>query len=756
MASAQDYASWIVKNADKKGTPEFDTVVKAYQAAKSGAAPAAAATAPAMPSDEGMPAPRQGPLDTAWSAVTGGRNLNADLQFAKEATAPPSLSDIGGAISNEAQSAAQFAKEGGESAVENFKAGRPASAVLGAGQQLLGGAGVLFSPVTGTVNAIVNRAVTPWMGKDVGERASTVANALVAPEAGAMLTRPLEMAANVGGRVVNAGENVFNPKLNALIQASGEKAPEIINALRSSTSGVETAGQAAAPARSAGFSQLTQAVAEHAPDVVDEAKLLQNKVLEARANIAEGKSTEAAQSLADAVAEPNVQETGQKLIDIAEKEKKLSQTDVIGPKFKAAEELGKGANIEIPNVLKKANELVDTIDPDAAAVLSRKLSKFQGETTTPELMGPGGATYKGKPVTTAPTATLEDIGDIRSAINDAAAKAKAAGQDSDYRRLMALHDEVTNSVKNSTTLSQEAKDAYFDAVKTYADEHAPRFKTGLQVNLFKIRNGENAITPSNVVNRFFNNADTTDNFVALFGENPSAMSEAQKGMEGLYRDKVIKDGAIDTAAHDAFMKKYGAQIDKLDATGLNIRDKLDTLANETARATAPETNIAEVRGAVKGGPAAQGPVNTAVENKARAIVDATSPEDLTSLRDAVEIARRQADYKTLATMPNANQVGVPIVPSKAPSFLDTKLRIVTEAFRRVAGKLDTKLAKELGAMLHDPTRLDEAANLLDQAMAMRQRQQGRVFKGDLSTPYASVIGARNALAPQPNQNALAQ
>lgn len=34
MASADEYANWIVANADKKGTPEFDTVSKAYQEAK--------------------------------------------------------------------------------------------------------------------------------------------------------------------------------------------------------------------------------------------------------------------------------------------------------------------------------------------------------------------------------------------------------------------------------------------------------------------------------------------------------------------------------------------------------------------------------------------------------------------------------------------------------------------------------------------------------------------------------------------------
>ena len=43
MATADQYADWIVKNADKRGSPEFETVAQAYQAAKSGDAPPAPA-----------------------------------------------------------------------------------------------------------------------------------------------------------------------------------------------------------------------------------------------------------------------------------------------------------------------------------------------------------------------------------------------------------------------------------------------------------------------------------------------------------------------------------------------------------------------------------------------------------------------------------------------------------------------------------------------------------------------------------------
>lgn len=49
MATADDYAAWIVKNAAKKGTPEFDTVSKAYQSAKVDPATAPKASEPEKP-----------------------------------------------------------------------------------------------------------------------------------------------------------------------------------------------------------------------------------------------------------------------------------------------------------------------------------------------------------------------------------------------------------------------------------------------------------------------------------------------------------------------------------------------------------------------------------------------------------------------------------------------------------------------------------------------------------------------------------
>jgi hypothetical protein len=48
MATADEYAAWIVKNQDKRGTPDFDVVAKAYEEAKAGPRTV----------EEGIPGPR--------------------------------------------------------------------------------------------------------------------------------------------------------------------------------------------------------------------------------------------------------------------------------------------------------------------------------------------------------------------------------------------------------------------------------------------------------------------------------------------------------------------------------------------------------------------------------------------------------------------------------------------------------------------------------------------------------------------------
>ena len=80
MATADEYAAWIVKNQSLKGTPEFDTVAKAYQEAKTAEAPS------------GIPGPRAAPstLDVATSAPYKAIAGAADLFL----TAPQNVANL--------------------------------------------------------------------------------------------------------------------------------------------------------------------------------------------------------------------------------------------------------------------------------------------------------------------------------------------------------------------------------------------------------------------------------------------------------------------------------------------------------------------------------------------------------------------------------------------------------------------------------------------------------------------------------------
>ena len=64
MSDYDRYAQWLVKNANKKGTPEFETVASAYRDLETKMAPPAA---PAT-SEEGMPSARQTPI---WRQMLG-------------------------------------------------------------------------------------------------------------------------------------------------------------------------------------------------------------------------------------------------------------------------------------------------------------------------------------------------------------------------------------------------------------------------------------------------------------------------------------------------------------------------------------------------------------------------------------------------------------------------------------------------------------------------------------------------------------
>lgn len=520
---------------------------------------------------------------------------------------------------------------------------------------------------------------------------------------------------------------------NKLLEAVGPDAPVIINALRANKTGVESGGQAAAGVGNVPFSRFAKGYEDKSPQIYSDLTDRQKALIETQAKRVEDVASTEQKALADQVANPDVQALGDRITSLAEKEKAAVKKDVIRPAFKAAEDLAGNTPIDISNVTKKAAEIADTIDPDAAAILSRRLGKFQGTTTTPEKfvsLGEGaGYSVEGTPVIKPPTATLSEVGDVRSAINNAAVKAKAAGDEDSYRRLMQLHTEVDNAIMGSKSLPPEAIDAYKKALDVYKTEYAPRFKTGLQVNLFKIKNGENAIGASKVVDKFFANPDTTDNFLDMFKGNPAAMRDAQAGMEGLFRESVIKDGVINPKAYETFIKKYGPQIEKLDNAGLNIRSKLDDLVSKTSNISVPKEAATALKAEGTNLPA--GPKATQITSEVGNIVKTLAPEDLDTI---AQIAARGARYKELST------------PSTRPEIsgfkynpLQLTKRVAAEIYDALATRLGNKTAERISELLSTP----EGTQAFIE-MAQKQAATSAARKAAANTAFQS----RNALATQ--------
>jgi hypothetical protein len=231
MAKAEDYANWIVANADKKGTPDFETVAKAYQEAK------AAEGMQVAPAGEGMPAARVNAAPAVEAEQPAGYNL-----FATLANAPGSLyrNTVGGlvdAVSSPLQTAQGLADvaaggfynampavvQRGINAIEinpqaQQRAIQTANAV-GQDYAKTYGTGAGFQQmmeqdpfrVVGDVSTVLGGGGAALRAANMGGRTATVANALTR---GSELTNPINMLTRPAAAVVSP---TVDPGVRALM-----------------------------------------------------------------------------------------------------------------------------------------------------------------------------------------------------------------------------------------------------------------------------------------------------------------------------------------------------------------------------------------------------------------------------------------------------------------------------------------------------------------------------------------------------------
>lgn len=238
MATREDYANWIVKNADKKGTPEFDTVAKAYEASTS------ASTAQAKPKETTIGQDiKQGAINLGAGLVRGagsiGSTLLAPIDIASDALAGKGLSlesnrqrraDIDAGLTSLVGSDPksllyQGGKLGGEIAGTAGVGG-----VLAKGAQVVGAAPSIVNSLAtsgmraGTTPGIVNMLTRIGGGAVTGGAAA----GLIDPEqaaAGALIGGALPPALAVAGQVGSKiGRTISGPAVTPELQKTVESA----------------------------------------------------------------------------------------------------------------------------------------------------------------------------------------------------------------------------------------------------------------------------------------------------------------------------------------------------------------------------------------------------------------------------------------------------------------------------------------------------------------------------------------------------
>jgi len=256
MATADQYAQWIVNNAAKKGTPEFDTVAKAYQevVAEERSLPPVEVYA-----NEGMPAERTVSGFLGNVGPSGQKMLGGLVQaVAHPIETVKGVLDIGaGALQNVLpQALVDFVNksETPEALAAGKKAIEAANAVGGDLKQKYGSLEALTNTLyTDPVGAVADLSLlftggggALRAGANVAEKAGVSAAALNAPRAvggalqkgGAAIdpTRPIVYGASLPFRLAAKGtgavRNMLAPKETALIAAAEGRGQDIVNALR--------------------------------------------------------------------------------------------------------------------------------------------------------------------------------------------------------------------------------------------------------------------------------------------------------------------------------------------------------------------------------------------------------------------------------------------------------------------------------------------------------------------------------------------
>ena len=577
-----------------------------------------------------------------------------------------------------------------------------------------------------------------------------------------------------------------NIKLDQYLKAVGDKGEEIVNALRGRVQIVPgtspTAGEVAAPVGSVGLSVL-QSRARQVPGTADiyAGKEAQNiaarQAQEARAAAKFDASKQRIQAKIDrGLVNVTPGEVGGALIDAAKAEQNAVKTKVVKPAYDAAFEAAGDVKIDVSKVVNEAERILDrklsSFATETAPDTVRKLRGFVPSAPEAEAVTIGKAGFKTAraptPPPATPEATLLQLDDVRKAINAdiaAAASSNAPMAATTLRNLKQLHAAIDDAVKSSTTLPDEAKTLYKGALDTYRTQYAPRFKEGINANLFKQTNlQETKIKPEDVVSKYFQPKGESEakDFLRLFDKNPDAMKIARTGIEDLYRREVTDAaGRVTPESHAAFMKKYAEPLKILDDAGMNITQRVGVVAKDAAR-LAKIDELAKASGNKLGPPLPAGVNALAVEQRIGDLTRSFTPEQLSHVNAVRQDLLREGEYqrlvkagadaganiKNLATK-TGQEAGLPL-----PNFLSVPITVFNNVVKRLALRMDDKIALEIARELTNPA---IAADQIEAAIKLQAARQAATPGAGTAAGLAGTraLGAEMSRRAEPeNRNAL--
>jgi hypothetical protein len=579
---------------------------------------------------------------------------------------------------------------------------------------------------------------------------------------------------------------VKNIKLETYLTALEGKGDDILNALRGPRSAVAGAapgaGEVAAPAGSARFSAL-QAKSERVPAVSSEFAFMraQTGAAEAaqqtRAQAKFDKAAAKVQQKIDTALQPvRSEEAGATLAAGAQAKRQSMKADVIRPAYEKAFNEAGDAKIDMSGVVGKAEEILgrklSQFDPSTAPETIRKLLELQKKATESPVETIGKAKFRvaRKPgaAPEAPAITLRDLDDIRKAINADIASGKVSSDPTAAMRLRNLgqiHKVIDDAVERSA-IPDAAKQSYRQALDLYRTQYIPRFKTGVNEQLFRQTGlNEPKIKPEDVITKYFQPRGVSEakNFVTLFGKDPQAMKTARAGIEDVYLREVPNPTP---EAHAAFLRKYADPIKVLDDAGMNVLQRINVVGQNAARLQKINDLAAQMN--VKLAPSLPpGATADAVEKRLQMLTGKLTSQQKAHVNAVQQDLIRRQEYERLVKAgldagidikqigtKTGQELGLPL-----PNFLSVPITIFNATAKRLALKLDDKLALEIAREMTDPAL---AAKSVEQALRLQtSRAAGAAVPVAPTAGRAAAIGAgieiapraepgqRNTLAPQP-------